>query len=208
MIDRNGIPRTGIRHTWIVLTLALVALWPAAGSASPGSPAHPLQAIAADSDGDGVADDFDPDDDNDGIADDQEGAASNPGSDILDPGKDTDADGIPNVLDPDDNNNGVTDEEDPHSFPPTSGGGSSNPPTGGSPSTPSRPAARTGDAPVEQTGQGDGTMLIQALPVTGSGMTSGAGMLLLTLIATSGILGAWFGGVVRSQRLKNAGANQ
>lgn len=219
MIDRNGCTRTRIRSICIVLALALVALLPAAGSASPGSPERPDQAIAADSDGDGIADDFDPDDDDDGITDDQEGASEKPGPDILDPGKDTDTDGIPNVLDPDDNDNGVTDEEDPQSFPPSGnggssnppsgGGGSSNPPTAGSPSTPPRPAANPSVVQsVQDQAQGNRGVLIQALPVTGAGTVRSAASLPTLLTWIAAILGASGSLMFAGQRPTNSRVNQ
>ncbi|MBA2469200.1 MAG: hypothetical protein H0V37_07320, partial [Chloroflexia bacterium] len=129
---------------------------------------------AVDSDGDGIADEFDPDDDNDGVADDQEGSGGASEPDILDPGKDSDGDGISNVLDPDDNNNAGTDENDPTSFPPSNnGGGSSNPPdtSGGS----SNPPAEAGTSastsrPIAQPAAADDSgYFVQALPVTGAG---------------------------------------
>ncbi|MDQ3442326.1 MAG: hypothetical protein M3490_01775 [Chloroflexota bacterium] len=201
MIDRKGTSRTHSRSICVVLALALFAILPVVGWASPGSPAQPEQAIAADSDGDGIADDFDPDDDNDGIADDQEGAANNPGSDILDPGKDTDTDGIPNVLDPDDNNNGVTDEEDPQSFPPSGGGGSPNPPAAESPTTPPRPASDTSNV------QGKSGVLIETLPVTGTGTLHNPEPLPALLSALAAILGTSSAGLILSLYLMNGRAN-
>lgn len=185
MINRDGHARPRIRSMAVVLALTLFALLPASGWSSPGSPTQTQHAAMVDSDGDGVADEFDPDDDNDGIADDQEGMSSNPGSDILDPGKDSDGDGISNVLDPDDNNNGVTDEEDPQSFPPSGGGGSANPPATGDIPTSPRPVANTGNAADEQ---GEPAMLIQALPVTGTGGMDGPERLGSILAAIVGVL--------------------
>jgi len=151
------------RRSRTLAVCLLLVLMPTTGLAAPGSPVPRDLPLAADSDGDGIADDFDPDDDNDGVSDDQEGSAGNPGPDILDPGKDTDDDGISNVHDPDDNNNGVTDEEDPASFPSPGGGGSSNPPSSQGPSTaPRQPSTATG-------GQTESGTVIRALPVTGTG---------------------------------------
>ena len=184
MSHRRGSSRTPIRSVFILFGIALFVLLPTTGLASPGWSEHRGPVTAIDSDGDGIADDFDPDDDNDGIADDQEGTSGNPGPDILDPGKDTDTDGIPNVLDPDDNNNGVTDEEDPQSFPPSSGGGSSNPPGTGQPSTSPSPGS-TGTS-----NQAEPDLLIRALPVTGAGSLAEENRLPALLAALTTLLGA------------------
>jgi len=180
---RRGSSRTPIRSVFILFGIALFVLLPTTGLASPGWSEHRAPVTAIDSDRDGIADDFDPDDDNDGIADDQEGTSGNPGPDILDPGKDTDTDGIPNVLDPDDNNNGVADEEDPQSFPPSSGGGSSNPPSS-EPSTSPRPGS-TGTS-----NQAEPNLLIRTLPVTGSGSLAEENRLPALPAALTTLLGA------------------
>ncbi len=170
----------GGSRTLVLAGIALLTLWPGTGNASPAAPSPHEIVRGADSDGDGIADDFDPDDDNDGVADDQEGSGGASEPDILDPGKDTDSDGISNVLDPDDNNNAVTDENNPTSFPPSNnGGGSSNPPeTGGGSSNPPNTASGSSNLPSEAgtsfttshpTTSEDTGYFVQALPVTGSG---------------------------------------
>ncbi len=183
MSHRNGSSPTRIRSVCILFSIALFALLPTAGLASPGGFEHRERPTAIDSDGDGIANDFDPDDDNDGVTDDQEGASGNPRPDILDPGKDTDTDGIPNVLDPDDNNNGVTDEEDPQSFPPSNGGGSSNPPSG-------QPSTSSGPGSTGTSNQAESDLLIRALPVTGSGSLIEENQLPALLAAMTTLLGA------------------
>lgn len=162
----DGRTRTRYGLIWILLGFLALALVPASGTAAPAEPGRRDRSAAADSDGDGIADDFDPDDDNDGVADDQEGAE--PGPDILAPDKDTDGDGISNVLDPDDNNNAVTDENDPSSFPPSNGGGSSEPGSGG-PSTSPPPADPRTDTRGGTGVSSQSDLLISALPVTGAG---------------------------------------
>lgn len=183
MNHRNGLARPRSRSRILVVCL-LMSLLPAVGLAAPGAPAHREAVLAADRDGDGIADEFDPDDDNDGLADDREGSAGNPGPDILDPGKDTDDDGISNVLDPDDNNNGVTDEEDPTSFPPT-GGGSSNP-SGSS----QEPSTDSGQPSAGAGGQDDSGLTVRALPVTGTAPSSSPWVIPALLAILCGVLGA------------------
>jgi hypothetical protein len=163
----------------IVLLLVLAPLAMAnRASASPAIERENRVPAFADSDGDGIQDDFDPDDDNDGVADDQDskpgvpGSAPDDGPDILDPGQDSDGDGISNALDPDDNNNGTTDENDPSSFPPSNGGGSNPPEPGGNGgSSGGQQPASSGNAPS----------LIRSLPVTGSGADGANIPILLTL---------------------------
>ncbi len=187
----DGRPRTYFSPTWVLLGILALALFPASGSAAPAETDRRDRATAADSDGDGIADDFDPDDDNDGVADDQEGAA--PGPDILAPDKDTDGDGISNVLDPDDNNNAVTDENDPSSFPPTSDGGSSGPGAGG-PSTSPRPSNTRPDTSDDDSSSGQSDLVIQALPDTGSGSTvaqSSVGLVAAFATALTATLGVF-----------------
>lgn len=193
MSHRSGSSRTRIQSVCILFGIALFVLLPATGSASPADSLGRESQTAIDSDGDGIADDFDPDDDNDGTSDDQEGSAGNPGPDILDPGKDTDDDGISNVLDPDDNNNGVTDEEDPQSFPPTSSGGSTNPPSAEPSTSPGPSSTNTGTSASTSTStsnQAEPDPLIQALPVTGSGTEIGAELLSTLLAAITTLLAA------------------
>lgn len=162
---------------------ALCLLQPAASLAAPGIPTSQTTARAADSDGDGIADDFDPDDDNDGVTDDREGNGANPGPGILDPGTDSDGDGITNVLDPDDNNNAVTDEEDPAPIaPPSGGGGPSNPPSSGSSEPPPAAAPATSSSSNQP-----GGVLVRALPETGTGPQL-AGSILTTVFTASAIL--------------------
>jgi hypothetical protein len=141
--------------------------------ASPLAPPGASPSLAADSDGDGIADQLDPDDDNDGVSDDDEAGPSVP--DQIDPGSDTDGDGIPNSHDPDDNNNGTTDETE--GAPPGEGGGSTQPPG-------NQPPPNTGG---QDAGSGAGSpVTIRALPVTGSGHDGDmASWAVLALVAIS-----------------------
>lgn len=211
MIHHNESFRTRIRVFIILASIAVFSLLPAAVSASPAESSGPDRAAGVDSDGDGIADEFDPDDDNDGTADDQEGSAGNPGPDILDPGKDSDTDGIPNVLDPDDNNNAVADEDDPTSFPPSGGGSSSSPPSQGpAPDSPRPPTVsntsisthtdintNTNTSTITNSNDvGEGPLVIQALPVTGSGPQVSANVLIPALSAIAVLLGSGGGWLV------------
>ncbi len=182
------------RRAWLLLGVILLTFVPVTGSAAPAAPSRPIEANAADSDGDGIADDFDPDDDNDGVADDMEGSSGNPGPEILDPGKDTDGDGITNVLDPDDNNNAVTDENDPSSFPPSNGGGSSSPSNPSAPPAPPQAPSAPRSTSSNSMDQRESAPLIQALPVTGSGADDDFGSIFVPMAALAGILivsGGW-----------------
>lgn len=169
LIGLFGIQSRAFVSTGIALSL-LWALLPQTVVALPAEPIGRDGLIFVDSDGDGIADEFDPDDNNDGITDDQEGSGNAPAPDILDPGKDSDGDGISNALDPDDNNNSVTDENDPESFPPpvNSGGNSGGGDGGGGASNP--PAQEVTSGAVHQSSEsGESGYVIRALPDTGSG---------------------------------------
>lgn len=216
MSHRSGSSRTRSQSVCVLFGIALFVLLPATGSASPADSLGREGQTAIDSDGDGIADEFDPDDDNDGTADDQEGSAGNPGPDILDPGKDSDTDGIPNVLDPDDNNNAVADEDDPTSVPPSGGGSSSSPPSQGpAPDSPRPPTVsntsisthtdiNTNTSTITNSNDvGEGPLVIQALPVTGSGPQVSANVLIPALSAIAVLLGSGGGWLVMVRRTTN-----
>jgi hypothetical protein len=170
------------------MAFALLLVGVQSASASPSNPGAPLGVRFADSDGDGISDEIDPDDDNDGISDIDEVAGPPPGPDptIAPELPDADGDGIPNDLDPDDDNNGVPDDQagnDPDPAADADGDGISDaldpdddndgitdedevpapaPPAGGG----QQPPGSNEDPAPAPSSEG---ALISGLPVTGSG---------------------------------------
>jgi hypothetical protein len=144
--------------------------------------AAPLPVAAQDADGDGILDQLDPDDDNDGILDADEGTTSEPPPQTP---PDSDGDVIVDDLDPDDDNNGVTDADEPvpDSPPPATGGGSGG---GGGGS------GGGGSAPEPDTSN---SVMISALPVTGSATDAAAShqvLWIVTILAAASMLAAGF----------------
>jgi len=159
----------------LAIVAALLALGVGGGAkASPGlAPAIPSPNFA-DSDGDGIPDDLDPDDDNDGVADGQHADPQSPSNS----GQDADQDTIPDSHDPDDNNNGVTDDDEASADPPDT-----SPGPGTSPGSDDGPSQAPVAAQSNTTGS-DGPALVRSLPVTGTGSDTSA-FLPLILATTS-----------------------
>lgn len=182
--------RGSISYLLIFIVLGLSA---SSVSASPTAPFWNNPIVAADSDGDGIPDDMDPDDDNDGISDANEGNPGAPPDNA--PIPDDDKDTIPDDLDPDDNNNGVTDEDEA-STPAngsTGGGGSSGGGGNNSTSNGSNGAGESNAVTQESSATG-GPLQISALPVTGSGPDVGSGInwiMVLSMSSVSLLMALW-----------------